>query len=222
MTLTNLQADARWYVFGDSSEETYADADLNRNLNSRYQDAIAIAMSVNGDWQVLGNKAYTDLIAGQNIYSLPTDILKLNNVYVKYGATTEYTKAVKVDPTNINNIDPDEEPYQPYPPRYDLQSDYIYIYTPEDTITGVSNGLRIHYQTELTELSSGSDEPVIPKPLRRYLSLGAAYDYCLANEMGKGEILKRDLLEAEQKMRKWFVDRLPGKITLTTRREQNN
>ncbi len=198
--LTNLRSDARFLIFGDSTITTYGDTDLDRNIDRWYQTGIAWVLKANGKWQVKGEIATTDIVAGQREYLLPGDILKLNEVYIKTVSNqADYAKAVERDPIQVN-VEP--ESYHPNPPEFDLLDNSIFIYIPEASITGVSTGLKIHYQSNLTTLTA-SDAPDLAEPFKRLLSVGAVYDYCFANEMWKKatealnqiSIIKNDLIE---------------------------
>ncbi len=193
MTLETLRSAVRFIVFGDSSNTQYENTDLDRNINLWYKTALSWILPINGDWQVNGSVATTDIEAGVRKYQIPTDILKLNEVYIKYGTSSEYVKATQRDPKNIS-VEPDQDTYGYYPetPEFDLKGDYIYIYTPETTIAAVTAGLKIHYQTEITELSSTSDEPNLAEPFEKLLIKGPAYDYPFIDS-GKKRDLKREI-----------------------------
>lgn len=213
MTLENLRSSVRFAVFGDSSDTTYTDTDLDRNINLWYKTGISWAIQANGDWQVLGEKATTDIVAGQRKYPLPTDILKLNEVYIKYGTESEYHKAKQRDPHNLKQFDPDTYPYQPYPPEFDLQNNNIIIYTPETSIAAVTGGLKVHYQAELTALSNTSDEPDLIEPFEKIIINGAAYEYCVAHRMNKSEQFKRDINELRRDLEEFYAKRSEVKST---------
>lgn len=197
-TLTNLISDAKFFVFGDSSNTQYGDTDIKRNINRWYNTGLSWILQANGDWQIEGEKATTDLVASQSDYALPSDIIKLNEVYIKYDSG-DYVKAIQRDPAN-NDQDPDSDYYSA--PEFDLMDNSIYIYLPV-TVPNMTAGLKIHYQTDITELSGSSDVPNISEPFKRLLSVGSAYDYCIANEMWNKakkledliKLIKTDLLE---------------------------
>lgn len=204
-SLTNLRSDTRYLIFNDSTNTQYADTDLDRNLNRWYTNAIASILKVNGEWQVSGEVATTDIVASQREYTLPTDILKLNEVYIKSTSSGEYIKARQRDAINVD-IEP--ESYHPYPPEYDLLDNSIFIYLSEDSITEVTAGLKIHYQSDVTELSTGTDKPNLAEPFKRYLSYGAAFDYALANEMwNKVKAFESQLVTYEAKMLEFYATR---------------
>lgn len=208
MTLSELRSAVRFSVFGDSNEDTYSDTDIDRNINLWYKTALTWILQSNGDWQVNSYAATTNIVSGQRKYQIPTDIMKINQVYIKYSEASEYYRAYQVDPQNIRNgYDPDSFPYTPFPPEFDLRDGYIYIYTPEETIGESTSGLKIHYQTKITELSGTSDEPNLAEPFERILINGAAYEYSVAQGLAKSEQLKRDINELKVDLLKHYSNR---------------
>lgn len=177
--LPNLRSDTRFLVFGDSTNTEYDDTDLDRNINRWYETVISWILSANGDWQVNGEISITNLKVGQREYIVPTDILKLNKLYIKSTSSGEYIEAKQRD---ISSIHVDNEKYHPATPEFDLFDNSIFIYIPEDTITDVTGGLKFIYQTDITELT-GTNSPNIAEPFKRLLSFGPALDYCEANEL---------------------------------------
>jgi hypothetical protein len=168
-------------VFSDSTNIQYGTTDLNRNLNRWYETALGWVLLYCGEWQVNGDVATTNLVAGQREYLLPTDILLLNDVYIKSNATgADYVKAKQRDLVGINLYN---ENYRPQIPEFDLLDNSIFIYLPDDSITSVSGGLKIVYQKDLTELSGSTDTPNLAEPFKRLLSAGAALDFCVANDL---------------------------------------
>jgi len=219
MNLNSLRADAHFFVFGDRTNTVYADTDFDANINNWYEYGIACLFNVNGDWQVNGEIATTDIISGQREYIIPNDTLKINEVYIKSTATSEYVKATQRDPINVS-VEP--ESYHPTKPEYDVLDNSFFIYIPEESITGVSAGLKIHYQSDLTELTSGSDIPNIIKPFQRLISCGAALDYCLANEMwNKARKLEERIALYKEEMEKHYATRSTAKKSVLEM-EQNN
>jgi len=221
--LTKLRADARFYVFGDSTNTNYSNTDVDRNINLRYQEALGKVLEANGDWQVNGEIAIADLVATQREYILPLDILKINDVYIKYETSGYYKKATIRD-TNTIYQEPDQADYGYYPetPEIDLMDNSLFVYLPIEDIPDITDGLKIRYQTELTDLANTSDEPNIAEPLRRFLSIGSAIDYCIANEMWrKKNELDKELDKYETKMFNHYANRINDKQPIITPAEEN-
>ncbi|MFH1052751.1 MAG: hypothetical protein V1779_17665 [bacterium] len=221
--LQDLQADARYYVFGDSTNTQYGSTDLNRNINRRYEEALGIVLKANGDWQINGEISTTNLVAGQREYILPNDILKINDIYIKYESTGYYKKAGIRDPNNIYQ-EPDQADYGYYPeiPEIDLMDNSLFVYLPVTTIPDITDGLKIRYQTDLVELSGATDVPNLAEPFKRYISIGAAIDYCIANEMwNKKRELDKDLEKYEAKMLEHYSNRINTGAIIMEPEEEN-
>jgi hypothetical protein len=221
--LSDIQSDVKFLVFGNSSETSYGSTDLNRNINRWYQTGIAWVLEANGDWQVQGTKATANIVAEQRDYSLPTNILKINEVYIKYEVGGDYYKARQKDPHAIE-LEPDQADvgYYPETPEYDIQGNSIYIYIPNSDIVAVTAGLRIFYQKNITDLSGSSDAPNLAEPFIRLLTCGAAYDYCLANELNnKAEKLKRDIAEIKQDLLEFYSTRSTAREIRLIPNEEN-
>jgi hypothetical protein len=220
-SLTNLRSDTRYLIFNDSTNTQYADTDLDRNLNRWYNDAIGSLLKVNGEWQVNGEIATTNIITGQREYTIPADTMKVNEVYIKSISSGEYVKATQRDPINVD-IEP--ESYNPDPPEFDLFDNSIFIYIPQTSITEVTAGIKIHYQSDVTELSTGTDKPNLAEPFKRYLSYGAAFDYAVANEMwNKVKAFEAQLKVYEAKMLEFYLSRSTVKrIRMTFKQENYN
>lgn len=203
-TLENLRSDARYFVFGDSTNTDYGNTDLDRNINRWYQTILADILSMNGDWQVNGEIAKRNLVASQSEYPLPTDILKLNKVYIKPTASDDYLEA---DQRDLSEIHEDNSTYNPDLPEFDLLDNSIFIFL-SDSIVDVTEGLKIVYQANLTELINTTDAPNISEPFKRLLSLGAALDYCIANELNnKAKSLKVMIDEGRAALLEFYAHR---------------
>jgi len=206
--LTNLRSDARYLVFGNSSNTDYGDTDLDRNINRWYNTVLGWVLSANGEWQVNGEIATADTVAGQKEYILPTDCLKVNKIFIKSSATSEYIEAKQRDLAAVHE---DTDYYKPFPPEFDLLDNSIFIYTAND-ISAVTDAIKIVYQTDLTELSGASDAPNLAEPFKRLLALGAALDYCIANEVSsKAKNLKVMIDETKKELLEFYATRSTAK-----------
>jgi len=190
--LQDIQSDSRFLVFGNSTNTNYKDADLNRNINRWYETGLAWILQSDGEWQVNGDIAVCDLVAGQREYTLPTDTLVIDKVYIQSNTTgADYLVAIQKDLSGIKRYN---EEYHPQIPEYDLLDNSIFIYIPDDTITAVPSGLKIVYQKDFVALANSTDAPNIAEPFKRLLSVGAAMDYCKPNEKwNKLATFKKDI-----------------------------
>ena len=172
-TLTNLRALTRYYALGDSTATNYSDADTLINLNGRYQDAFLLATQNDGDFQFNGDGSQNiSITAGTRAYTLATDLFKADRVEIKYPATaTTYQQAIQVDENQIRNFGKDN--YISSPPQFGLQATKVEIFVSAKTadITPVTDGIKVYYQKELTELSASGDAIIFPDVFARYIAI---------------------------------------------------
>lgn len=223
MTLTTLLSTARFYLWGITTSE-YSDANLTAALNRYYHKAIARAIMANGQWEVNGDVATTDIVAGQQEYVLTTPIpllaLKRIEVNLTWG-TNDWTVPDVIDmrtiPVPLSNTGYFEINKALQIRIYD--NSLFLLNAPTKNVTG---GLKIYYQYEADELSTGTDEPNLVEEVQTYLLNGACYDYCVAFDLTEKanrfyNAMQTDLLEIDR----IYSNRLPAvRPKLTTLNEQ--
>ena len=223
MDLTTLRSDTRYLVFGDNANTAYSNTDLDRNLNKAYAEIIAIAISVNGDFQVNGNIVTTDLIAGRSDYDFPSNLFKINEVRIKPTlSATDYLKATQRDPKEISV---DMEAYKPAYPAFDLidiKGTLKIIFYWCNDFEDVTNGIELYVQEEITQLVNTTDSPKLPVFAQEYLTKRAAHIYCLANEIfNKATTLKNELIELEGRIKEYYSSRSTVRPAVITPVDQN-
>lgn len=161
----------------NTNTSTYSDADLNASLNM-YQSLFAneILDSMDG-WDFQGEIATTDMIADQQEYIFPSDILKIKRIEVTYDGTNWY-RAEQFDinqrrkALDTKSIQRDFDQSTPYVDMMD-NSLMLFPIPSADSI----GGIKIWYEKELDDLSEDSDEPKFCKAYHKGLCYGAAKDY---------------------------------------------
>ena len=129
------------------------------------------------EWDFQGEIATTSLVANQQEYVFPTDLLKIKRIEVTYDGTNWYVvNPMDINergyPTDTTTLTSDFTASDPF---YDLMDNSIMLY-PIPT-AAVTSGLKIWYEKNVTQLSSVTDEPNIPRPFQKGLCYGAAKDY---------------------------------------------
>jgi hypothetical protein len=179
MNLTELRAFTRFLT--NTNSTTYTDADLDANLNT-YNDLFTTEiLDSMDDWDFQAETATASLVAGQQEYILPNDILKIKRVEITYDGTNWQTVAPmdineRGYPTDSNSVSQDFSTDSPF---FDLMYDSIILY-PVPTAT-VAGGLKIWYENLPTTLS-GSLSPTFAQPFHKGLCYGAAKDYFDKNQ----------------------------------------
>lgn len=193
MTLTTLRTDARYLVSPQLTSTAYGDTDLDRNGNHWYRMAVGwILESMGWNWEYNLQFSTTDLVSGQREYVLPTALMRLKRVEIKYAGSDQYVKATIFDDLNTDQalgnatlLGATESQ-----PLFRVGDRSLFIY-PSPTANSTA-GLRIESVEDLTDLTLGSDLPEMPAVLHRIFSVGAAHDYAVSKEMwNKAEKLER-------------------------------
>ena len=183
MTLSTAQAKIR-YLLGELTSSTYSDTDINRAINNYYNKSVALAMEKMGKWDVNGELAVTDLVASQQDYSLPLDLLYLSRIEANFtGGTQTWSR--------IDSLD--EREYSPaisnnttngIPSWFNLVDNSIFFNVPVET--SVTGGLKIWYTSEVTALSGSSDVISIPEHVIDYIIYGACLEYAIRTNDNDG------------------------------------
>lgn len=161
----------------DTDTVTFTDADLDASLNMYYDLFCTEILDSMDEWDFQAEIATSDLVASQQEYVLPTDILKIKRVEVTYDWSNWY-KAEPMDvnevghatdTTSISNHFIASEPY------FDIMDTSLMLY-PIPT-ANVTAGIKIWFEKLETQLSADTDEPNIARPFHKGLCYGAAKDY---------------------------------------------
>lgn len=221
LTVTTLQAQARFLALGDSSSTSFSDADTIVAMNDAYQELVVLAFRACGDWQFRGNnKATTNITASTRSYTLPSEYLRINKVEIKYPGGGEYLRARQVDSGNLT-VGADE--YITDTPEFDLVEGNLEIFVNDKTasIGAVTSGILVYYDDNITALSGASDSPDIPKPFAKLLALKMALYYCLGAEMyNKGKALEAQIAKGEAEFVKFIANRSEAKrLSMSPRKE---
>lgn len=180
----------------NTNTTTYASGDALASVNRWYQFIISEVLQAMDDWDFQGEYGTANLVASQQEYTLPSDILKIKRVEVTYDGTNWYTaspmdlseRADATDSTSVNNDFNTAEPF------YDLMDNSLFLYPiPTANSTG---GLKIWYEKEGTELTNTS-EPNLPEFAQKALSYGMAMDYFEKYSERDGFTNKRNLMKQE-------------------------
>src|SRR3990167_1675047 len=209
-SLTNLKSLTRFYATGDSTSTSFGDTDILIALNGRYQDAFLLATQNDGDFEFNGDGSQNiSITSGTRAYSLATDLFKVSRVEIKYpSSATDYQEAHQLNGGQIQFSGKDN--YVSGLPSFDLLGDTIEIFVSAKTadIGAVTNGIKVYYQKELTELADGADEIIFPDVFARFLCLGAAADYCMVNGLTtRLSFLNVELQKAEIKLTEYTATR---------------
>lgn len=175
MTLADLRTYLRFLT--NTNSTTYTDTDTLVSLNAHYDYFVNEILESMDDWEFQAEVATCNLVASQQEYTLPTDIIKLKRVEVTYDGTNWYVANhfdinERSEPTDSTSVNADFSTSKPY---FDLMDTGLFLY-PIPT-ANVTAGLKIWYEKNATALSAVGDSPVFMKAFHKGLAYGAAKDY---------------------------------------------
>lgn len=196
----------------NTNTTTYANADLDASINSYYQMFVNEILAAMDDWDFQGEIATTNLVANQQEYVFPTDILKIKRIEISYDGTnwrnaTRFDisdRGNQSDATSVNNEFSTDSPF------VDIYDNSLFLY-PSPT-TNVTGGLKIWYLKEATDLSAATDEPAIQEAYQKGLCYGAAKDWFqkyleVEGNAGKADRMSIELENYLSKLRTYYSNR---------------
>jgi hypothetical protein len=157
-----------------TNENTYSNEDLDANLNNWLQIFTAEVLTAMDGWDFKAEVGTTNLVANQQEYVLPCDLLKIKRVEVSYDGTN-WEKVNFFDINERQTDTNDLSDFQKTEPYADLMDKSIMLY-PIPT-ADVDGGLKIWYSKEENALANVTDEPSLAEPFQIGLCYGAAKDY---------------------------------------------
>ena len=209
MTLTELISTTRFYL-GNITSTEYSDANITASLNRYYHKAIARAIQANGQWEVNGEVATTNIVANQQEYVLTTTIPLLTLKRIELNLTGTANNWIVPDLVDMRNV---TTPLSNTSPTYRTTQVRLFdnsIFLVDVPSTNVTNGIKIYYQTEASNLTTGTDEPNLVEEVQTYLLDGACYDYCRAFDLTeKATRFSNDMVADLLEIDRIYSNRLP-------------
>jgi len=229
MTYTQLIADVKFWISGDSTKTIdYTAADINANLNNYYNEVVSLIMQSDGRWEWDDNNlttlpiATTNIVASQGDYEIDAaDFLNVIRVEIKDSAgdwiTLEPMSYEDKSSVTINSLDETEGT----PTMYDKVGNSIMLHTiPNYSSTA---GLKVYFQRTPSyfETTDTTKTPGFNPLYHRYLSMGAALDYCSVNEMnGRVNLLMKKMADMRDAITDSYSKRSRDeKVSMSTKRE---
>ena len=187
MYLSDLRTDARYHISPQLTSTDYPDADLDRNLNRWYREMAVWIMNAQGDWELRGDILTRDFKAGVTDYEVPRNFFRIYKGEVMYSAGGTFV------PLNFISIQANQDSAEgnatrfiddPAHPTAEVFGDFIQVRpTIEVGQPDVVNGFKLWAQIDFQDLVNAHDIPDFLEPVHRGLAIGAAMDFCLAEEM---------------------------------------
>jgi len=192
---------------------TYDIKDKTRNSNRAYDRVVSLILQADSRWEWEDtNKtdlpiAITDLVAGQRDYGIDTTFLRITKLLVKDRAGN-WQILIPVDENDPEGRDIIEERAEGMPQRYIKKANSIFL-GPKPNYSSTA-GLKIHFQRNVDYFidTDTTKKPGFAEPFHRLLSLYAAYDWCLANNLGgRMGILANEITKMEVALIEFYSSR---------------
>jgi len=188
MNLTNLIVDTLF--LSNTVAAQYPSASITNNINRYYDEVVSLIWSADNSWNFDEGVdylpvAYTNLVANQADYQLPTTARQIFRVTILDNGDTEQP----LKPLSDKEMPPREQTGVPM--GYKVVGRSI-VLTPTPTYDKTA-GLIVQLSKSVTVLSTGTDEPKIDREFHRYLSNGATKDWYFS----KSNITKKREMERE-------------------------
>jgi hypothetical protein len=163
--------------FSNSNTANYSNADLDASVNAYYDLFVGEILKSMDDWDFQGEVATASLVANQQEYVFPSDILRIKRIEVTYDGTNwKYIDRFDInDRTEATDTTSIANDFTSNEPKADIHDNSIFLYPiPSSNVT---NGLKIWYEKNPTVLTNATDEPVFARPYHIGLAYGAAKDW---------------------------------------------
>jgi hypothetical protein len=199
---------------------SYSLADRTADENLALDYILAKIFQVGGRWQFDDSNhtdypiIMTDLKAGQRDYSFTTDeqgnlILDIYKVMVTNDGGISYDEVYPVDmraDEGTNNLW-DNKDVQGSIFRYSKTANGIFL--DQLPSADVTNGLKVFINREGSHFTTAdtTKKPGFAGSYHEYIGLRPAYRYATDHSMANAEVLKRDMMEMEEAIKKHYRDR---------------
>lgn len=217
------------YISGDSTRLKFWTGSINLALDKAFH----IIFGADGRWQFDDSNhtknpfIFTELTINQRVYNFTSDeqsnlILDIHSVYARTSTSNPYYLLTPRDLQSEGDTDfTDGITRSAYPTSYDKTGNGIKLdFTPPAT---VSNGLQIFINREGSYFltSDTTKVPGFAGLYHEYLVLEPCYRYARANTLTKQETFKRDTLELENAMIKYYSRRARDQRNVMTSKRIN-
>ena len=159
---------------------------FTRLINERLKKVNSLIWKATGTWEYDDSNqtdlpiATTDLVDGQQDYSLPSYVQKIMRVEV-LDSDGNARALTQIDQSEISQALTEYHEDAGLPTAYDLIGGSIFLYPkPSSSYVTLTNGLKIYFSRDVVEFNSTATntEPGFVENFHRMLSIGASLDYC--------------------------------------------
>ena len=215
-TLTTLQSQVRYLTNTNTAD--YSDDEINANLTRwthLFTTEILDAMDM---WDFQGEISTANLVANQNEYVFPLDVLKVKRVEISYDGTNWYdAQFIDVSQRGSALTGNEINDFSTTNPKVELYDDSMFLYpTPTSDVTA---GFKIWYSEEvvgknasgedITSFSTATDKPNIREAFQRGLVWGCVQDYAMKiGNTNQFQLAGNEIEKIIQRARTFYGDRV--------------
>jgi hypothetical protein len=220
-TEQGILQETRWLVGANAT--SYPTNDITRNVNRWFDKAVSLIFKSGGRWQWDDSNqtdlpiATTDLVLGQAEYGLEVSHLRIERVEVKTQQGT-WVRLRPFDKRDVNTSIEDFNATAGTPQFYDVVANSVFVYPASSYAQ--DDSLKIWFQRRgaYFAVSDTTKAPGFAEIFHRYLSLGAAFDYALKNNLSNRNQLREEISAMEEEIKDFYALRQPDEhIRLSTR-----
>jgi hypothetical protein len=205
------------FICGTNST-SYPVSDIARNANRHYYKAVIDYLRNQGTLQFDDSNHTTlpeytfNLVAGQQQYSLPTNLLKLWGIEIvdNSGNYLRLSEINMADPQLAFSVN-DYLETDGTPRYYELRGENIFLYpAPAAANTTLTAGGKMYFAREIDPFTAADtdQEPGLPEPFHRIISLGAAYDWlCINDTQAKADRILQQQEQLRAELRNFAANR---------------
>lgn len=191
MTYSEIKKDVVFWITGSGTGDTdFSDTDIVRGVNEYYNEVVSIIMKADGRWEWDDNNlttlpiAVTDLVSAQDDYEIDAaDFLNVKRVECKDSSGNW----IQLEPLSFEDKQgtamTEWAETDGTPQYYDKLGNSVVLYPA--TNYNSTGGLKVYFQRTPSYFvyDDTTKTPGFNPLYHRYLSMGAALDYCIVNDM---------------------------------------
>lgn len=192
--------------------------DKTRNVNRWYDKVVSLILQADNRWEWDDANqtdlpiATTTLVDSQQDYGISGfEFLKISRVEVQDN-NGNYHQLTPISIEDKRGTAMSEfQKTAGMPKYYDLLGNSVFLYPkPSSSDVTLSEGLKVYYQRNVDYFikTDTTKKPGFAEIFHRILSLGGAYDYCIANALtSKIAILEKEITKLEQGILLFYTNR---------------
>jgi len=196
---------------------SYPLADIARNANRHQNKAVIDILKTEGRVQFDDSnnsglpESTFDLANGQSQYSLPTNLLKLWAIEIVDTAGNNIRlEEIDINDPMMSKTITDFQDTPGVPKYYDVRGENVFLYpAPATGSVTLTTGGKMFFVRETDPLTAAdtTQEPCIPEPFHRILSVGCSMDYFMVNDLSKVDKWRGEYEQLRSELRQFSSTR---------------